>query len=99
MTGEGMLKKQQLISFFKALASEKRQEILIQIFLDGEPHSVSEVAERANIALSTASTHLTILKRENILVSEKIGKDVLYQGNRKHLVQVFQDLAEKFNCC
>ncbi len=94
-----MLERQQLISFFKALASEKRQEILIQIFLDGESHSVSEVAERANIALSTASTHLTILKREKILVSEKIGKDVLYQGNRKYLTNVFQALAERFNCC
>jgi len=94
-----VLEKQQLISFFKALASEKRQEILIQIFLDGKAHSVSEVAEKANIALSTASTHLTILKRENILTSEKVGKDVLYQGNKEHLVQVFLALANKFNCC
>lgn len=94
-----MLESQQLISFFKALASEKRQEILIKIFLDGKSHSVSEVAERANIALSTASTHLTILKREKILVSEKIGKDVLYQGNRKYLANVFQALAERFSCC
>ncbi len=93
------LDRQQLISFFKALASEKRQEILLEVFLDGNSHSVSEVADRMNIALSTASNHLSILKRENILLSEKVGKDVLYRGNREYMVKVFKALAEKFDCC
>lgn len=93
------LSQQQLINFFKALASEKRQEILIEVFLDGDSHTVTEVSNRMNIALSTASTHLSILKRENILLSEKIGKDVFYRGNRDYLVNVFKELADKFGCC
>ncbi len=94
-----ILTRQQMIDFFKALASEKRQEILIEIFMDGDSHTVSEVSSRMNIALSTASNHLSILKRENILLTEKIGKDVLYHGNREHMVNVFQALAKTFDCC
>ncbi len=93
------LTRQQLIDFFKALASEKRQEILIEIFLDGETHTVTEVSNRMNIALSTASTHLSILKREKILIAEKIGKDVFYRGNQDYLAAVFDTLANKFKCC
>lgn len=93
------LNRQQLIDFFKALASEKRQEILIEIFLDGESHTVTEVSKRMNIALSTASTHLSILKRERILLSEKIGKDVFYRGNKDYLSAVFETLSNKFKCC
>lgn len=91
--------RQELIDFFKALASEKRQEILIDIFLDGQAHTVTEVADHSKIALSTASTHLSILKRAKILVSEKIGKDVHYRGNREYMAEVFQTLAQMFSCC
>jgi DNA-binding transcriptional ArsR family regulator len=94
-----MLDRQELIDFFKALASEKRQEIMIEIFLDGETHTVTEVAERSNIALSTVSTHLSILKRAKIVVSEKIGKDVHYRANREYMAEVFESLAECFICC
>ncbi len=94
-----MLDTEKLISFFKALASEKRQQILIEIFLDGKKHSVSEVAQRANIAMSTASAHLAILKREKIMTSEKIGKDVYYKGDREYLAGVFESLAQRFRCC
>ncbi|MCU7920413.1 MAG: helix-turn-helix domain-containing protein [Candidatus Thiodiazotropha sp. (ex Dulcina madagascariensis)] len=94
-----MLARQELIDFFKALASEKRQEILIEIFLDGKPHTVTEVSDLSHIALSTASTHLSILKRAKILVSEKIGKDVHYRGNSAYMAEVFTELAKKFTCC
>lgn len=94
-----MLDRKVLIDFFKALASEKRQEIIIDIFLDGQSHSVTEVANRANIALSTCSTHLSILKRAGILLSEKVGKDVYYKGNKEYLVQIFTSLADRFKCC
>lgn len=94
-----MKDRQELIDFFKALASEKRQEIMIEIFLDGQAHTVTEVAERSKIALSTASTHLSILKRAKILVSEKIGKDVHYRGNREYMAEVFKTLAQRFSCC
>lgn len=93
-----MLDRDELTAFFKALASEKRQEIVIEVFLDGQTHTVSEVADRVGIALSTASTHLGILKRAKILVSEKRGKDVLYRGNREYVAQVFRSLTERFGC-
>jgi DNA-binding transcriptional ArsR family regulator len=94
-----MLERQELLGFFKALASEKRQQIVVEIFLDGESHTVTEVAERSKVAMSTASTHLSILKRAKILTSEKVAKDVYYRGNQKYLAEVFRSLAEKFSCC
>lgn len=94
-----MIENQVIIDFFKALASEKRQEILLNVFLDGNAHTVTEVAGRSNIALSTASIHLSILKRANILLSEKVGKDVLYTGNREYMAEMFKTLAKKFTCC
>ncbi|MEJ2692828.1 MAG: metalloregulator ArsR/SmtB family transcription factor [Candidatus Thiodiazotropha sp.] len=94
-----MLQKQELLVFFKALASEKRQQIVVEIFLDGAPHTVSEVAERSKIAMSTASTHLSILKRAKILTSQKVSKDVYYRGNQKYLAEVFRSLADRFSCC
>ncbi len=93
------MEKQELIDFFKALANEKRQQMLTEVFLDGLPHSVTEVADHVELAMSTTSAHLNILKRANILSSEKIGKDVFYQGNREYLSRVFKTLADKFSCC
>ncbi|WP_196140125.1 helix-turn-helix transcriptional regulator [Aliikangiella sp. G2MR2-5] len=90
---------QQLIDFFKALASEKRQQMLLEIFLDGKSHPVSEVAARTSLAMSTASAHLHILRRAGILTSEKVGKDVFFQGDRKFMVKTFRALADKFDCC
>ncbi|WP_286829107.1 MULTISPECIES: ArsR/SmtB family transcription factor [Kordiimonas] len=93
------MNRDQLIDFFKALASDTRQAIIVDIFLDGEEHSVSAVAKEMDIAISTASHHLKELKRVGILVSRKEGKDVLYKGDREFMVRIFSELADRFRCC
>lgn len=93
------MEREQLIEFFKALASETRQSIVIDIFLDGQEHSVGDVSKEMGIAISTASHHLKELKRVGILTSRKIGKDVLYKGDQAFMVRVFSQLAKRFSCC
>ncbi len=90
---------QQLLAFFKALASEKRQEILFTVFLDGKKHSVGEVAERVSIAASTASEHLSHLKRVGILTSVKVAKVVYYRANREYVLALLDEVRDRLACC
>lgn len=85
--------------FLKALGNEKRQEILLNIFADGKPHNISEVAERAAIAQSTASEHLSLLKRAGILVSKKVEKEVFYRLDRKGIVTSLDEMKSILSCC
>lgn len=57
-------------SFLKALASEKRQEIMF-LFKEKSRLTVNEIAELVGIGQSTASEHLAVLKRAGILLSKK----------------------------
>lgn len=90
---------QQLLDFFKALASEKRQEIIFEVFLDGNEHSVGEVAERVSIAPATASEQLAILKRVGILTSTKVAKVVYYRASREHILAILDDVRKRLTCC
>lgn len=90
----------ELISaFFKGLSSDKRQDIIFKIFTDKKEHNVSEVAEKANIAVSTASEHLAILKRSGILKSNKIDKDVYYSINKDQIKYIIGNINTWLNCC
>lgn len=90
---------QYLLDFFKALASEKRQDILFTVFLDGKEHSVGDVAQRVSIAPSTASEHLSYLKRVGILTSMKVAKEVYYRANRERILAVLDEVRARLSCC
>jgi DNA-binding transcriptional ArsR family regulator len=85
--------------FLKALGNEKRQEILLRIFADDKQHNISEVAERAHIAQSTASEHLSLLKRAGILVSQKVEKEVFYKLDRASIVRSLDEMKAILSCC
>jgi ArsR family transcriptional regulator len=90
---------EELQLFLKALASEKRQEMMF-LFLDHRELSVSQVAELVNISQSTASEQLAILKRAGLISSRKVGKEVLYTPNKTKAISLLQDFAEQLtNCC
>ena len=59
--------------FLKALASEKRQEIMF-LFLDRNEVTVNEVSDLVGIGQSTASEQLAILKKAGFLSSRKEGR-------------------------
>lgn len=66
-------------SFFKSLAHPVRLFIIHQ--LEYKKHGVQELADMAEIDISTMSRHLDILKRHQIVTSEKIKNGVFYTLN------------------
>ncbi|WP_198674283.1 helix-turn-helix transcriptional regulator [Brevibacillus sp. Leaf182] len=86
-------------SFLKALASEKRQEIMF-LFTDRKELTVGEVAHLVAIGQSTASEQLAILKRAGLVHSRKDGKEVFYSPNREQILASMQKLnTYLLNCC
>ncbi len=90
---------QSVTDFLKAFGNEKRQEIFLSIFSDGKEHNITEVAERAGIAQSTASEHLAILKRAGILVSRKVEKEVFYRLDRRGILAKIDEIKSYLSCC
>jgi DNA-binding transcriptional ArsR family regulator len=89
----------QLQDFLKALASETRQQILFQ-FIDGQELTVGAVAQAAGLGQSTASEHLSLLKRAGLLKSRREGKEVYYAPDRASIFAVIDQLtAFLTRCC
>jgi len=66
-------------SVFKALNDETRREILE--LLKEKDMNAGEIAERFNISKPSISHHLDILKRADLIASEKRGQFVVYSFN------------------
>jgi DNA-binding transcriptional ArsR family regulator len=90
---------QSVTDFLKALGNEKRQEILLNIFADDGEHNIGEVAGRVHIAQSTASEHLSLLKRAGILGSKKVEKEVFYKLNRPGILATIEEIKVLLSCC
>ncbi|MGE5675079.1 MAG: ArsR/SmtB family transcription factor [Mycobacterium leprae] len=85
--------------FLKALASETRQKILL-VFVDGQERTVGQVAAELGLGLSTASEHLTTLKRAGVVVSRREAKEVYYRPDRECIVALLTSLTEMLtHCC
>jgi DNA-binding transcriptional ArsR family regulator len=85
--------------FLRGLASETRQNILFQVFADGQAHTVGQIAEAAGLGQSTASEHLAVLKRAGILTSHREGKEVYYRPDRARMLARLRDLTELLSSC
>ncbi|MFF2007711.1 ArsR/SmtB family transcription factor [Streptomyces sp. NPDC058195] len=85
--------------FLKALASETRQRVMQQ-FTGGIELTVGEIAERCALKPSTASEHLSLLRRGGLVTSRKEGKQVFYRADgattTEHLSALQAYLAR---CC
>ncbi|RWR04354.1 ArsR family transcriptional regulator [Siminovitchia fortis] len=85
--------------FLKALASEKRQEIIF-LFLNRNEVTVNQVSELVGIGQSTASEQLAILKKAGLLSSRKEGKEVFYSTDRNKIMELLQHLNQILtDCC
>lgn len=84
--------------FLKALASPGRQQIML-LFARGAELSVNQVAERAGISQPTASQQLALLRRGGIVTSRRVGKEVLYRGDRESASRMLADLQEYLRFC
>lgn len=69
---------------FTALGDEHRQRILL-LFEAGEHLNVGQIAEVSTLTRSTVSHHLKILREANVLLTEKIGKEVYFWVNKSFL--------------
>lgn len=66
-------------SLFKALNDETRRKI-IELLKDKDMNA-GEIAEKFNISKPSISHHLDILKRANLITSEKKGQFIEYSLN------------------
>ncbi|MBS4203687.1 ArsR/SmtB family transcription factor [Lederbergia citrea] len=90
---------EEIFRFLKALASEKRQEIIF-LFLNRNEVTVNEVSELVGIGQSTASEQLAILKKAGLLSSRKEGKEVFYSTDRNKIMELLQSLNQILtDCC
>ena len=76
---------------FAALGDEHRQRILL-LFEKGEHLNVGQIAEVSTLARSTVSHHLRILRESNVLLSEKLGKEIYFWINRAFLDDVLTNV-------
>ena len=75
-------------SIFKALNDETRREILE--LLKVKDLSAGEIADYFNISKPSISHHLDILKRADLISSEKKGQYVIYSLNTTIMEDVLQ---------
>ena len=75
-------------SIFKALNDETRREILD--LLKDKDLSAGEVADYFNISKPSISHHLDILKRADLISSEKKGQFIIYSLNTTIMEDVLQ---------
>ncbi len=75
-------------SVFKALNDETRRAILS--LLKDQDLSAGEIAAAFNISKPSISHHLDILKRANLVSSEKKGQYVFYSLNTTVMEDVMQ---------
>jgi ArsR family transcriptional regulator len=74
---EGVFTLVDYLNIFKALSDENRLRILLM--LKQRPLCVCEIHEVLNIALSTISAHLKLMKNAGLIEDEKDGRWVIYR--------------------
>lgn len=101
---EGFMLEEQIISmksdFFKALAHPTRVRILEQLAKRKEEVCVCELIDDLGIEQSNLSQHLSILRKQQIIVSTKVGLKVMYRIKYPEVLivleQVQRILAQQF---
>lgn len=93
-----LLESREFQDFLKALASETRQKILLQ-FMSGREMTVNEVAQATGLGQSTASEHLSMLKRGGLLKANRKGKEVYYRPDRTQTLELLRQLNEVLSGC
>ena len=86
-----------LAKIFKALSDKNRLRIIKM--LEVKPLCVCEIREVLNLATSTVSKHLSILRDTEIILDEKDGKWVNYRLNdqeKNEYVQALLPLIEEW---
>lgn len=90
--------KEQIISmksdFFKALAHPTRVRILEQLAKREEEVCVCELIDHLGIEQSNLSQHLSILRKQQIIVSNKVGLKVMYRIKYPEVLIILDKVRE-----
>lgn len=78
---------------FTALGDEHRQRILLT-FEPGERLNVSQIVAVSSLSRSAVDHHLRVLREAEVLLSEKVGKEVYLWINKPLLLQVMKDVRD-----
>ncbi len=71
--------------FSGLVTSKTRIKLLIRFFFNPEARSyLRELAKEFNISSNAVREELNQLKKTNLLVSEKSGRNIYYKANREH---------------
>ena len=82
-------------SFFEALASRPRREILA--YLSAQELTAGEIASRFDMSAPAISRHLSVLEGAGLVSSERRGQYVVYRLNKDNLVNTLTGFA--FEIC
>ena len=84
---------------FKALADEKRLEVLVRLACGTDPQTVSEITNCCGIHISGVSRHLAILREAGLVAAEKCGREMRYQLDASEFTTMLRDLADAMDAC
>ncbi|MEO8562016.1 MAG: autorepressor SdpR family transcription factor [bacterium] len=73
---------------FRALSDPTRRDIL-RLLRDG-PRTSGEIAQHFDAAWPTVSRHLAVLRDARLVISTRMGQQIIYELN----MSVFQDVVE-----
>ena len=82
-------------SFFEALASRPRREILA--YLSAQELTAGEIASRFAMSAPAISRHLSVQEGAGLVSSERRGQYVVYRLNKDNLVNTLTGFA--FEIC
>ena len=80
--------------FGKGIGNAGRYRI-VQVLLKG-PKTVNEIVFAVKQSQPAVSQHLKTLRESKVIVSERIGRKVLYSVNAEYMVALLTKLAEDF---
>jgi ArsR family transcriptional regulator len=80
------------LNIFKALSDENRLRVLLM--LKKRPLCVCEMHEVLNIALSTLSAHLKLMKNTGLIEDEKEGRWVIYRLSQNRFLHKLLETLE-----
>jgi len=94
----GVYMEEQIISmksdFFKALAHPTRVRILERLAKSEEDVCVCELIEDFGIEQSNLSQHLSILRKQHLIESTKVGLKVMYRVKYPEVLTILEKVQE-----
>ena len=84
---------------FRALGDPSRVGLLVRLAWDGEPRTVSEIADGTERDISVVSRHLAILRDAGIIECERHGKEVRCSVRASTLARTLRQLADALEAC